>query len=290
MSLRATILGCGSSGGVPRLGGDWGACDPTNPKNRRQRCALLIERVTDTGTTRICVDAGPDFRAQMLMAKVPMLDALVISHEHADHIHGIDDMRQFVNLKTAAEIAIRTQDPNFEVTREIYQQMVDRARIDCYAGLNAHGELASRFGYLFERPPGSGYPPIMHLHEITGRFAIGGAGGAVEFHPFAVPHGDIMAYGFKIGDLVYLPDVFDLTDEARDLIRNVGHLIIDCLQFRPHSTHANYDKTMGWIRELAPKHAILTNLHTPLDYAALDAMTPDHVEPAYDGMVISYDV
>lgn len=290
--MRATILGCGSSGGVPRFGpdgGNWGDCDPQNPKNRRRRCALLIEKFGpgEGKTTRICIDAGPDFRSQMLDAQVPMLDALIISHEHADHIHGIDDMRQFVNLKVDDEITRLGGRENIELTRALYLELVEAARIDCYAGLSAHGELASRFDYLFNTQPGHHYPPIMHLHHIGGEFQIEGAGGVISLIPFAVPHGGMDALGFRIGGLVYLPDVFDLTDEARGMIAGADHLIIDCLQYRPHGTHTHFEKTMRWIDELSPKRAVLTNLHNSMDYEKLMRATPDHVEPAFDHMMIT---
>ncbi len=285
--MRFTILGCGSSGGVPRLGNDWGDCDQQNPKNTRLRCALLVEKQGEAGTTRVLIDAGPDFRQQMLRAQVEMLDALVLTHEHADHIHGIDDMRQFVNIKTIQDIEIRAQDPSFEMSRELYHEMVEASRIDCFAGMTCYDAMIERFDYLFEKAEGSLYPPIMRLHKIDGRFSIAGAGGMIEFIPFAVPHGSIDAYGFSIGDLVYLPDVHDLTDEARGVMQNAKILILDCLQFREHGTHANYDKAMAWIEELKPERAILTNLHTPMDYDKLEAMTPEHVTPAYDGMIVT---
>ncbi len=284
--MRFTILGCGSSGGVPRLGNDWGDCDPKNPKNRRLRCALLVEREGKAGTTRVLIDAGPDFRQQMLNADVPMLDALVLTHEHADHIHGIDDMRQFVNIKTIEEIEIRAQDPSFEMSRALYHEMVEASRLPCYAGMTCYQSLKERFGYLFEKAEGSLYPPIMYLHEITGKFSVDGLGGEIELMPFAVPHGSIMAYGFRMDELVYLPDVFELNDAARAVMNNAEILILDCLQFREHGTHANFDKAMRWIDELAPKRAVLTNLHTPMDYDKLEAMTPENVTPAFDGMVL----
>ncbi len=288
--MRFTILGCGSSGGVPRFGGrdgagDWGACDPLNPKNRRKRCALLVEKISSTGTTRLCIDAGPDFKSQMIDAKVAMLDALVLTHEHADHVHGIDDVRQFVNLKTQDRISALTQQGK-NITKEDYFKLVEEARIDCFSGLSCFDELEERFGYLFKTPQGSNYPPIMKLHKINGKFSIDGMGGKIELEPFAIPHGSIDAFGFKMGGLVYLPDVFDLNEEARDLIRGCDVFIVDCLQDRPHGTHTDFQKTTQWINELKPKHTILTDLHTSLDYDVLNARTPKNVEPAFDGMTI----
>ncbi len=287
--MRATILGCGSSGGVPRFGGvdgsgDWGDCDPNNPKNRRQRCSLLLEKTSDHGTTKICIDAGPDFRAQMLQAHVDMLDALVLTHEHADHIHGIDDIRQFVNIRTYDRL--KPLHERGEVTREDYLEAVESSRVDCFAGMTCYEEMLNKFEYLFTREEGSLYPPIMHLRKIENDVQIHGKGGQISLTPISVPHGSINAFGFKIDNLVYMPDVQDLTDHARDMIRGCETLIIDCLQFRSHGTHANYEMAMAWIEELKPTRAILTNLHSSLDYDALEKMTPDHVTPAFDGMQI----
>lgn len=287
--MRATILGCGSSGGVPRFGGvdgsgDWGDCDPKNPKNRRQRCSMLLEKTSTEGITKICIDAGPDFRAQMLQAHVDMLDALVLTHEHADHIHGIDDIRQFVNIRTYKRLQ-----PLYErgdITKEEYLEAVEASRIDCFAGMTCYDAMRTKLDYLFIRHEGSLYPPIMHLHKIENDIQINGKGGMISLAPIPVPHGSINAYGFKIGGLVYMPDVQDLNAYARDMIRGCETFIVDCLQFRSHGTHANYEMAMAWIEDLKPKRAILTNLHSSLDYDALEKMTPDHVTPAFDGMKI----
>ena len=289
--IRATILGCGSSGGVPRFGGadgagDWGDCDPSNPKNRRQRCSLLLERTGPNGVSKVNIDAGPDFRAQMLQARVDMLDALVLTHEHADHIHGIDDIRQFVNIRTYEEVGRLQTDPSFEMNRDIYLELVEKSRMDCFAGMTCYEAMLSNLGYLFTAAEGSLYPPIMHLRKIENSFTIHGDGGEISLLPIPVPHGSINAYGFKINGLVYMPDVQDLTDEAREHIRDCDVLIIDCLQFRTHGTHANYEMAMEWIDALKPKRGILTNLHSSLDYDALEKMTPNHVTPAFDGMQI----
>lgn len=287
--IRATILGCGSSGGVPRFGGlngegDWEDCDPSNPKNARLRCALLLEKTSPKGSTKICIDAGADFRTQMLRAKVDMLDALVLTHEHADHIHGIDDMRQFVNIRTYE--TLKSLREKGDINRDDYLDAVEKARIDCFAGGSCFEAMRTRFDYLFIPEEGSLYPPIMHLRPINGDFSIAGNGGEISFIPFAVPHGSINAFGFKIKGLVYLPDVQNLTDEARAHISGCETLIIDCLQFRTHGTHANFEMTMNWIDELKPERAILTNLHSSMDYQTIDKMTPDHVMPAFDGMQI----
>ena len=258
--LRATILGCGSSGGVPRLGGEWGACDPTDPRNRRRRCSLLLERIADTGTTRVLVDTAPDMREQLLDAGVGHLDAVVYTHGHADHVHGIDDLRMIV----------------FN-TRKRLQVWADHATQD---------SLLSRFGYAFVQPAGSPYPPILDLNTIDGRFAIEGAGGAIELQPFRVDHGSIDALGFRIGGLAYLPDAVRIPEDSWPVLADLDVFIVDALRYKPHPTHAHVAMALDWIERAAPRHAVLTNMHVDLDHAVLESETPDHVTPAHDGMVL----
>lgn len=258
--MRFTILGCGSSGGVPRLGGHWGACDPANPKNTRRRCSMLVERETDEGTTTVLIDTTPDMRAQLLDAGIGKLDAVVYTHSHADHVHGIDDLRMIV----------------FNM----------RARLPVWADGDTQNALFSRFGYAFVQPEGSPYPPILDMKTISGPFEITGAGGAIDFTPFRVAHGSIDSLGFRIGDLAYLPDVADIYDEAWPTLENLDCFIVDALRRDPHPTHAHLEKTLGWIEQLQPKTAVLTNMHIDLDYDTLSAETPDHISCAYDGMVI----
>jgi len=262
--LTFTILGCGSSGGVPRLGGHWGACDPDNPKNRRQRCSLLVDRVTDSGRTRVLIDTSPDLRAQLLTAGVGELDAVLYTHAHADHVHGIDDLRQIV-FNTKQRLPVWADGPTQEA-------------------------LYSRFGYAFVQPEGSPYPPILEMHTINGPVTIDGAGGTITFTPFRVNHGAIDALGFRIGQLAYLPDVVEMAEESWALLAGLDILVIDALRRTPHPTHLHLDKTLDWIARLAPKRAVLTNMHIDLDYESLAAETPDHIVPAYDGMVLSLPV
>ncbi|MXU65665.1 MBL fold metallo-hydrolase [Oceanomicrobium pacificus] len=254
----ATILGCGSSGGVPRLGGIWGACDPDNPKNRRRRCSLLVERTGPEGTTRLLIDTSPDLRAQLLDAGVGTLDAVVYTHEHADHVHGIDDLRMIVYNR--------------------------KSRLPVWADAPTSDALVTRFGYAFVQPEGSSYPPILDLHRIDGPFSIDGPGGAIPLQPFAVTHGRIVAQGFRIGNFVYLPDVSALPDAAWPHLSGLDTLVIDALRYSPHPTHAHLDQTLEWIAQAAPRHAVLTNMHIDLDHATVAAETPDHVTPAHDGM------
>lgn len=259
MTRRFTILGCGSSGGVPRLGGHWGDCDPKNPKNRRRRCSLLVEQDGPDGTTTVLIDTSPDLREQLLDADIGRLDGVIYTHSHADHVHGIDDLRMVV----------------FNM----------RERVKVWADAETSDALMNRFGYVFETPPGSGYPPILDLNAIDGDTTITGPGGPITFTPFEVQHGTIRSLGFRIDDVAYLPDVSDL-DTGRKAMHGLDVLIIDALRRTPHPSHSHLDNTLAWIADLEPKQAILTNMHIDLDYETLDAETPDHVTPAYDGMTI----
>ncbi|EBA09282.1 MBL fold metallo-hydrolase [Sagittula stellata] len=261
-TLRFTILGCGSSGGVPRLGGHWGECDPANPRNRRRRCSLLVERTTDEGTTRVLIDTTPDMREQLLDARVGHLDAVAWTHAHADHTHGLDDLRQIV--------------------------FNTRQRLDVWADGDTQNDLIARFGYAFIQPEGSPYPPILNLHTIDGTFTIDGAGGAIALTPFRVNHGSIDALGFRIGNLAYLPDVIRIPDDVWPHLENLDCWILDALRRTPHPTHAHLDLALEWIARAAPKRAVLTNMHIDLDHDTVAAETPAHVTPAHDGMTISY--
>ena len=267
-ALRATILGCGSSGGVPRIGGadgtgDWGACDPANPKNRRRRCALLIEQDGPEGTTRVLIDAGADLREQLLGAGVSDLDAVIFTHDHADHIHGIDDLRPIVLRR--------------------------RRRLDCWADACTADILSHRFGYVFIQPEGSAYPPILNLQVHDERVTVEGAGGIVTAEAHIVEHGaNVVARGFRIGDLAYTPDVSLLREDTPSKLAGLDTWIVDALRYTPHPTHAHVDRTLEWIAEIRPRRAILTNLHIDLDYDELSARLPEGVEVAHDGMLVAF--
>lgn len=261
--MRFTILGCGSSGGVPRLGGHWGDCDPLNPRNRRRRCSLLVERIAPQGTTRVLIDTSPDMRDQLLDAGVGTLDGVVYTHSHADHVHGIDDLRQIViNL---------------------------RQRLPVWADAPTQDALLSRFAYAFVQPEGSPYPAILDLRRIDGAFDVSGAGGSIRFQPFEVDHGSMAALGFRIGDLAYLPDVVVIPPEAWPMLEGLDTWIVDALRRKPHPTHAHLDLTLEWIAKAKPARAVLTNMHVDLDYAALCAELPPHISPAFDGMVLTLE-
>ncbi|GLS41605.1 phosphoribosyl 1,2-cyclic phosphodiesterase [Mesorhizobium tianshanense] len=261
--LRLTILGCGSSPGTPRITGDWGNCNPANPRNRRMRTAALVERIAANGDrTTVVIDTGPDFREQMLLASVRRIDAVVYTHPHADHIHGIDDLRGFV--------------------------LEQRHRIDIHADQATMLRLRDAFGYCFETPQGSSYPPIVapHIIDHTKPVVIEGEGGTLTLEPLPQIHGDIVSLGFRIGALAYCPDVSDFPDATAERLSGLDVLVIDALQYRTHPSHLSLSQTLGWIGKLAPGKAVLTHMHVPLDYATVMAETPVNVEPAYDGMTI----
>jgi phosphoribosyl 1,2-cyclic phosphate phosphodiesterase len=263
--LTFTILGCGSSGGVPRLGGaagDWGDCDPTNPKNRRRRCSLLVSREDAGGITRVLIDTTPDMRDQLLDAGIGHLDAVVYTHSHADHLHGIDDLRQIVFNR--------------------------RSRLPVFADGPTQEALISRFGYAFVQPAGSDYPPILDLHSIDGAVTVTGSGGAITLTPFLAEHGTMDALGFRIGPLAYLPDAVAVPEESWPVLEGLDCWIVDALRRKPHPTHAHLALTLDWIARARPARAILTNMHNDLDYETLKAELPPHVAPAFDGMTVTY--
>lgn len=262
MRRALTILGCGSSGGVPRVAQGWGACDPSNPRNRRRRCSALVEQGAGAKMTRVLIDTSPDLREQLLGAEVSALDAVLISHPHADHTHGIDDLR-----------------PIYIATRRRVNVFLDEA---------TSRAMRRTFAYAFETPPGSIYAPMLQEHrlECGQHRQIEGAGGAVDVLPFHIQHGEINALGFRFGGLAYTPDVSAIPDKALPFLENLAVWIIDGLRYTRHPTHFSVDEALAWIERLRPRRAIITNLHTDLDYNELRSRLPEHVTPAYDGMRI----
>ena len=264
MTLTFTILGCGSSMGVPRVALGWGACDPSNPRNRRRRCSLLVERSDgDTGVTRVLVDTSPDLREQLLAADVHALDAVMFTHAHADHTHGIDDLR-----------------PLF---------IQARRRVDVYLDEATDRELRSKFGYCFETPPGSEYPAIVQSHPaVAGEpIIVNGAGGAITALPVLQQHGDIHSLGYRFGGLGYSCDISGLPEASVEAFRGLEVWIVDALRYAAHPSHFALDDALRWIERLKPKRAILTNLHSDLDYEALRAKLPPHIQPAHDGFKLT---
>ena len=265
---RFTILGCSSSPGVPRLNGDWGACDPDNPKNRRTRAAFLVEQIgPDGGRTVVAIDTGPDFREQMIAARVPRIDAVLYTHAHADHLHGIDDLRGYVLLQ--------------------------KHRIPIHADPLTMDRIRQGFGYCLETPAGGNYPPIVTPHLIENlddEIVIDGPGGLLRFTAHMQVHGDIHSLGFRIGDIAYCTDVSDFPTDSIKQLSGLDVLVIDALQYTRHPSHLSLEQALDWISRLGAKHAVLTHMHIPLDYQTVMEETPAHVEPAYDGLSFEIEV
>lgn len=256
--MRITILGCGSSTGVPMIGGNWGNCDPANPKNRRRRASILVQQ----GETTLLVDTPPDLHDQLVDANVQDVTAILYTHAHADHVHGIDEVRG-LNLLTGRWI-------------------------DCHADAATLEAIEKRFGYVFRSiEKDYFYKPCLTPHVIDGPFQIGG----IRVTPFEQDHGYSVSTGFRFdmpdkSSAAYSTDVAFLSDAALDLLEGVDVWIVDCLRFEPHPTHAHFERTMDWVAQVKPGRAILHHMNHHADYEALRAACPPGVEPGYDGLVI----
>jgi phosphoribosyl 1,2-cyclic phosphate phosphodiesterase len=271
--MRVTILGCGGAGGVPLVGGakgtgDWGVCDPGEPKNRRRRVSILIEDGPDPANpTRLMVDTSPDLRQQMLDAAIRRVDGVIFTHNHADHIHGVDDLRQFNR----------------------YQ----RAVIPAYTDAVTAEALRQRFGYVFEPPAVQNgktnfYKPCLDLREIApgDAFAVSGPGGEIPVLAFDQDHGFMRSLGLRFGEIAYSTDVVNLPEESFAALAGTGLWIVDCFAREPHPTHVHLAKVLQWIERVQPDCAILTHMGTAMDYGTLLRELPQGVVPAYDGMTI----
>jgi phosphoribosyl 1,2-cyclic phosphate phosphodiesterase len=258
-SLEITILGCGSSGGVPRADGEWGDCDPSNPRNFRTRCSMLVRRVGEGAQTTVLVDASPELRIQTAKAGVRRVDAVLLTHDHADQVHGLDDVRAFY---------LRQQ-----------------ARIPCFMDAVTDATMMRRFGYIFEGE--GGYPAICERAGIPAhgvKWQVDGPSGPIPVATFDQDHGGIRSVGYRFGDVAYSSDVVGLDDAAFEALAGLDVWIVDALRRRPHPTHAHLDLALQWIERARPRRAILTNMHIDLDYEQLRRELPPGVEPAYDGM------
>ncbi len=260
MTLTLTIMGCGSSAGVPRPALGWGACDRKNPRNRRRRCSLLVEHASDHGTTRIVIDTSPDLREQLIDAEVDHIDAVFLTHEHADQTHGMDDLRSVV--------------------------LHMRKRIPVYFNQSTAKDIMARFSYCFIAPEGSDYPPILTRHSIEAgeTQTILGKGGAVKMTAFLVQHGQIPALGYRIGNAAYTPDLNDIPRESWDALENLDLWIVDGLRYTSHPSHFSVDDALSWIERFKPKRAVITNMTADLDYEVVRQSLPDGVVPAHDGL------
>ena len=264
--LRVTLLGCGSSGGVPRVGGDWGACDPREPKNRRWRCSLLVEYREGRAEeyTRALIDTSPDLREQFISYNIKDIDAVLYTHEHGDQTNGIDDLRAMAYRK--------------------------RERIPAYMSKETKAELTERFRYCFYKPKGRVHPPILKLKPVIKpgqTVKIEGAGGDLDIQVFDVGHGNISSLGFSFcKQIAYTPDAHTLTDLALKALDNIDVWIVDALRYQDHPTHANADKTLQWHARTRAKKLILTNMHIDMDYQTLSNELPGNQHVGYDGLVI----
>lgn len=262
--IVATIMGCGSSGGVPRIGGNWGVCEPANPKNRRRRCSLLIEGFSEGSAepTRIVIDTGCDLREQLLDANVDRVEAVLYTHEHADHTHGIDDLRVLA--------------------------LNNRKRVDVYFSQEAANRIVPSFAYCFTAPPGSGYPPILNQNLIQADVpvTISGPGGDITVLPFEQTHGDIFSLGFRVHGFAYSCDLSAIPERSVHAVMGLDIWIVDALRPTPHPSHLSLPESLALIAKMQPKQAVLTNLHIDLDYDETERTTPANVAPAYDGMRI----
>ena len=253
--MKVTVLGCGSSQGVPMIGGGWGDCDPRNPRNRRRRPSILVE----WDGVNILVDTAPDLRDQALDAGIGRIDAVLFTHAHADHVHGIDDLR---GIARAAG-----------------------SDIEVYAEPAVLDEIVGRFPYLFHGAggPDRNYPPILRAHAIAGPFEACGR----PVVPFVQDHGICPSTGFRFGAFAYSTDVVRIPDASLDALAGLDTWMVDCLRLeRAHPTHAHWPVTRRWLDRVKPRRAVLTHMNHHADYDAMQAATPQDVEPAYDGMRI----
>lgn len=253
--MRAVLLGCGTSSGVPRIGNDWGDCDPADPRNRRRRASILVE----TATTRILVDTSPDMREQLLDAGIDTVDAVIWTHDHADHCHGIDDLRQLFHARGAA--------------------------IEGYARADTLAVLEQRFAYAFHGR--DGYPAMTRGQVLADDMMIGD----IRVRCVDQPHGNIVSAGLRFeGDgaaIGYATDFHAMTPAMAALYDGLALWIVDALRYRPHPTHPHLAQTLGWIEQLKPGRAVLTHMDQSMDFATLAAALPATVEPGYDGLAVT---
>lgn len=252
--MRAVVLGCGTSSGVPRIGGDWGACDPAEPRNARTRASILVA----AGGTAILVDTTPDLRAQALANGIASVDAVVWTHDHADHCHGIDDLRQIYHA-TGRPVAGYARQPTLAT-------------------------LTHRFGYVFDG--NGGYPATCEAHLLADRTTIG----AIAVRAIDMPHGGITSAGLRFEhdgiSIGYATDFSALDDEAIAFFADLDLWIVDALRGRPHPTHPHLDITLDAIARCRPKRALLTHMDQSMDYRSLCETLPEGVEPGYDGIEV----
>lgn len=271
-SIKITILGCGSSGGVPRVGGDWGACDPNEPKNRRRRSSILLEcwegdkEPPEDQKTIILIDTSPDLREQLLDAQTKHIDAVLYTHDHGDQTHGMDDLRAIAYKK--------------------------RSQIPVYMDAVTKTDLLQRFTYCFEKPEGRIHPPILKIEQIIkhgDHLIISGPGCDVNIEVFQVGHGNINALGFIFcGKIAYSPDAHTISDSVLESLNEMDVWIVDALRYHQHPTHAHTDKTLHWGAQTRTKQLVFTNMHIDMDMDTLKSELPGNQIIAYDGYTIHH--
>ena len=254
MTIEVTILGCGSSGGVPLIGNIWGPCDPNDSRNTRRRVSILVKKNKKT----LLVDTSPDLRMQMLDAKVKDVDAVLYTHSHADHVHGIDDLRAFC------------------------WQRKDNKPLPIYSDQYTIDQITNRFDYAFENKYGPAVPSLAANTISIGNNTIQG----VNVEAIKQIHGKGFSLGYRFDNVAYSTDVNNLPNESMEQLKNLDLWIVDCVRYEPHYSHSHFDQTISWIKQLKPKRAILTHMGHWLDYNDLKNKCPDNVEPGIDGMVI----
>ena len=249
--MKVTVLGCGTSTGVPKIGGKWGVCDPNNPKNRRRRSSIFIE----DQDTKILIDTTPDLREQCLDAGISHIDGVLYTHDHADHTHGIDDLRAIKHIM--------------------------KRRVEIYSNARTISVLRKRFDYIFEGK--EGYPDILNSNVIANEeFEVE----SLAVQPFDLAHGNSITLGFRLNKIAYTTDVNAIPDDSEKYLHGLDLWIVDTLRPEPHPTHSHLEQTLGWIEKYKPKRALLTHMTWDLDYETLKKTLPENIEPAYDGMVI----
>jgi len=254
MTIEVTILGCGSSGGVPLIGNIWGPCDPNDNRNIRRRVSILVKKNKKT----FLVDTSPDLRMQMLDANIKDIDAVLYTHSHADHVHGIDDLRAFC------------------------WQRKDNKPLPIYSDQYTIDQITKRFDYAFENKYGPAVPSLAANTISIGNNTIQG----VNIEAIKQIHGKGFSLGYRFDNMAYSTDVNNLPEKSMEQLKNLDLWIVDCVRYEPHYSHSHFDQTISWIKQLKPKRAILTHMGHWLDYNDLKNKCPDNVEPGIDGMVI----
>lgn len=254
--MQLIVLGCGSSAGTPVIGCDCATCTSSDPRNQRTRSSAAF---VAPGGEVLLIDSGPDLRQQSLRENLRRVDAVLCTHTHADHIHGIDDLRSFCQLQ--------------------------RRQIPLYGSHDAMATIGSRFGYALREPGGHWDMPILSVNPVNGPFDVYG----VTVTPVPVQHGHIVINGYRIGSMAYLTDVSEIPPASLELLRGLDVLLLDCLRYRPHHTHINLEQSLRYASLIGARNTYLIHMTHEMEYGALSAQLPDGVHVAYDGLRLDVD-